>query len=106
MRGAIRCPLLVAAADIALLFSLVGLVSLLIEDAAAIGAEQHTREQAYFIIAVGAFSKARSLEVCPGITVVGVPAQVCKAVLVDAALQSPLLVENGIALALPLVLVG
>ena len=56
VRGAILCPLLVAAADVAILFPLVGLVSLLIEDAPAIGAEQHTGEQAHFIIAVGAFA--------------------------------------------------
>ena len=47
---------LVAAADITVLLVLVRLVSLLIHDAAAVCTEQYAGEQAYFIIAVGAFA--------------------------------------------------
>lgn len=40
VRDAILCPFLVATADMAILFPLVGLVSLLIKDVPEIGAEQ------------------------------------------------------------------
>ena len=44
--------LLVVAADVAVLFPGLVLIPLLVEDAAAVGAEQQTGEQAHFIIAV------------------------------------------------------
>ena len=47
-----------------------------------------------------------TLEVRAGITVVGVPAQIGKAVLLGVGFQNPFLVGNGIALALQLVLMG
>ena len=52
MCGAIVGTLLVVAADVAILFSGFVLVSLLIEDAPTIGAEQQAGEQTDFIIAV------------------------------------------------------
>ena len=52
MCGAVMGALLVVPADIAVLFPLIGLVTLLIHDAAAVRAKEHTREQAHFIIAV------------------------------------------------------
>ena len=55
MRCAVRCPLLVAAADIAVLFPLVRLIPLLVKHAAAVRAEQQAGEQADFPVAVGAF---------------------------------------------------
>ena len=48
--------LLVAAADITVLLAVLVLIPLLIQHMAAVGAEQHTREQPHFIIAVRAFS--------------------------------------------------
>ena len=50
--------------------------------------------------------KSGSLKVRPGITVVGVPAQIRKSILFGIGFQNPLLVGNGIALALQLVLMG
>ncbi len=50
--------------------------------------------------------KTGALEVCAGEAVVGVPAQIGKAVLLGVGFQNPLLVGNGIALALQLVLMG
>jgi hypothetical protein len=46
------------------------------------------------------------LKVRTGITVVGVPAQIRKSILFGIGFQNPLLVGNGIALALQLVLMG
>ena len=48
--------LLVAAADITVLLAVLVLIPLLIQHMAAVGAEQHTREQPHFIIAVRAFA--------------------------------------------------
>jgi len=50
--------------------------------------------------------KTGSLKVRAGKAVVGVPAQIGKAVLLGVGFQNPLLVGNGIALALQLVLMG
>ena len=46
------------------------------------------------------------MKVRTGITVVGVPAQIRKSILFGIGFQNPLLVGNGIALALQLVLMG
>ena len=56
VRRAVTGALFVAAADVAVLFPLVRLVSLLIHDAAAVGTKEYAGEQAHFIIAVGAFA--------------------------------------------------
>ena len=50
--------------------------------------------------------KIGALEVCAGKAVVGVPAQIGKAVLLGVGFQNPFLVGNGIALALQFVLMG
>ena len=50
--------------------------------------------------------KIGALEVCAGKAVVGVPAQIGKAVLLGVGFQNPFLVRYGIALALQLVLMG
>jgi len=52
MSGAVMGTLLVIPTDIAVLFPLISLVTLLIHDAAAVCAKEHTREQAHFIITV------------------------------------------------------
>ena len=52
VRRAVMGALLVVAADIAVLFPGLVLIPLLVKDAAAVGAEQQTGEQAHFIIAV------------------------------------------------------
>ena len=56
MRGAVMGTLLVIPTDIAVLFPLIGLVTLLIHDTAVVCTEQYAGEQAHFIIAVGAFA--------------------------------------------------
>ena len=58
VRRTVGGAFLVAAADVAVLFPLLRLVPLLIHDAAAVRAKEHTREQAHFIIAVWAFCAA------------------------------------------------
>ncbi len=57
VRCTVRCPLLVAAADIAVLLPLVRLIPLLVKHAAAVSAEQQAREQADFPVAVGAYKQ-------------------------------------------------
>ena len=52
MSGAVMGTLLVIPTDIAVLFPLISLVSLLIHDTAAVRTEQYAGEQAHFIIAV------------------------------------------------------
>ena len=56
VRRTVGGALLIAAADVTVLFPLVRLVSLLIEDAPTVGAEQNPGEQSHFIVAVGAFA--------------------------------------------------
>lgn len=50
------CSSCLAAADVAILLSLVGLIPLLVHHMTAIGAEQQAGEQAHIIVAVGAFA--------------------------------------------------
>ena len=56
VRRTVGGALLVAAADVAVLFPLVGLVTLLVHHAAAVRTKEYAGKQAHFIIAVGAFA--------------------------------------------------
>ena len=56
VRRAVAGALLVAAADVTVLFAVFVLIPLLIQHMAAVGAEQHTGEQPHFIVAVRAFT--------------------------------------------------
>ena len=56
MRRTVAGALLVAAADVTVLLAVLVLIPLLVHHMAAVGAEQHTREQPHFVIAVRAFA--------------------------------------------------
>ena len=56
VRRTVGGALLIAAADVAILLSLVGLIPLLVHHMTAVGAEQQAGEQAHIIVAVGAFA--------------------------------------------------
>ena len=56
VRRTVAGALLVAAADVAVLFAVFVLIPLLIQHMAAVGAEQNPGEQPHFIVAVRAFA--------------------------------------------------
>ena len=56
VRRTVAGALLVAAADVAVLFAVFGLIPLLLQLMAAVGAEQNPGEQPHFIVAVRAFA--------------------------------------------------
>ena len=56
VRRTVAGALLVAAADVTVLLAVLVLIPLLVHHMAAVGAEQHTREQPHFVIAVRAFA--------------------------------------------------
>ena len=56
VRRTVAGALLVAAADVAVLFAVFVLLPLLIQHMAAVGAEQNPGEQPHFIVAVRAFA--------------------------------------------------